>query len=136
MLKEIFKNGRVITLVIFLVVALFALRPSPWNEGVAIRSVAENSTAALAGIQSPAATVSPLSYERIIQVNDQKITTVEDYHTALVQYQNASLRIITDKASYVLKPTETVGLQVVPSATSNIRKGLDLAGGSRVVLKT
>jgi len=179
MLGDIFKNWRVITLLICLALALVALRPSPWNDGVAIRSVADNSSAALAGIHSPEPNTAPLSYERIIAIDNLKIASLEDYSDAITGIAaNTTLRVITDKASYVLRTKESVkettlneteivaveefdtelnktvvrqvtvpkvlrevvgveplGFQVAAAATSNIRKGLDLAGGSRVVLK-
>lgn len=179
MLREIFKSWRVVLLLVFLLFALISIRPTPWNEGVAIRSVTANSSASLAGITSPDARTSALGYERIIAVDNVQISAPEDYAAALINVKaNSTIRIITDKASYVLRTKELVreitlnetelkiieefnektnktikktvevprvlreaigveplGLEVVQAATSRLRKGLDLAGGSRVVLK-
>ena len=53
-MKSVFKNWKVIMLLIFLVLSYFSinggLTPNFWNEGVTIRSVAPNSSAFLAGI--------------------------------------------------------------------------------------
>ncbi|MBS3138776.1 hypothetical protein J4207_03660 [Candidatus Woesearchaeota archaeon] len=179
MLRDIFKSWRVILLLVFLLFAVISIRPSPWNEGVAIRSVEANSSAALAGIVSPDARVTALHYERILAVDNVQVSTLEDYAAAVENIEaNSTIRIVTDKASYVLRTKELVqkttlnetelqvveefdattnktikktievprvlrevigveplGLEVVQAATSNLRKGLDLAGGSRVVLK-
>src|SRR3990167_3656940 len=108
-ISNIFKNWRVIMLIVFLLFAALALRPSPWNDGVAIRSVADNSSAALAGIHSPEPNTAPLSYERIIAIDNLKIASLEDYSDAITGIAaNTTLRVITDKASYVLRTKESV----------------------------
>ena len=179
MLRDIFKNWRVIMLLIFLAFALVSIRPTPWNAGIAIRSVTANSSAALAGIGSPDSRSGALAYERILAVNNVQIAHPEDYAAAVKEITaNSTVRLVTDKASYVLRTKELVhetvlnetepkiievfdektnktvtktvmvprilkevkgveplGIEVVPAATSRLRKGLDLAGGSRVVLK-
>ena len=55
-IKKIFTNVRVIILLIFLVLAIVAINPSPGATGVVIRNVISNSSAAEAGIPQPAPT--------------------------------------------------------------------------------
>ncbi|MBI4153042.1 hypothetical protein HY497_00835 [Candidatus Woesearchaeota archaeon] len=178
-LIKIFKNWRVILLMVFLLFAVIAIRPVPWNEGVVIRAVTLNSSASDAGMQNPKPNTGPLGFEHIIAVNNLKITSLEDYYRATGSLKpNQTLRIVTDAAAYVLtvaplynetvldekelrlveefdatanqtlqrlvaRPkvkseivgVQDIGLRVAPASKSNLRKGLDLAGGSRVLLK-
>ncbi len=178
-LLKLLKNWRVLLLLTLLLLALSAIRPSPQNDGVAIRAVLPNSSAADAGMHGPAPKAAPLSLERITGIDGQQISTPQDYHDAIAQLQpNQTIRIITNRASYLLavKPlyretplngtelriveeldpetntsvnrtvevpkvlrevtgAEDPGLRVVAAAGSNLRKGLDLVGGSRVVLQ-
>ena len=43
-LKQIFTNWRIIILIIFLIFAVIAIRPNPFQEGVAIKAVMQSST--------------------------------------------------------------------------------------------
>jgi preprotein translocase subunit SecD len=188
-IKKLFTNWRMILLIIFLIFAVIAIRPNPIKEGVAIKSVMTNSSAALAGIENPKPTVSPMSREIIQSMNNVPINTLDDYYSFLDSLEaNRSVRIKTNRGSYTLltkgeyetkqlneteikivhetiqinetidnqtvlvnktiNKTKTVpkverilvgmkdiGLNVAQAATSNIRKGLDLQGGTRVILQ-
>jgi preprotein translocase subunit SecD len=145
--KNIFTSWRVLLLLICLVFALVAIQPHfQGNEGVTIRSVSVNSSAALAGLHSPAAKLTPLAKEKITFINGAKITTLQDYYDKVSELKaNRTVRIDTSKGSYELltktitteSGLETVdlGLKVYEAPTSNLRKGLDLEGGTRVLLK-
>jgi preprotein translocase subunit SecD len=179
MILKILKNWRVITLIIFVLFALLAIRPTPGNDGVAIRAVELNSSASDAGIPNPAQKTGPLNYERIVSIDNVKISSLDDYVRATSNLAvNDTIRVISDRASYILttrplvevielnetefkvieefneetNTTETrtiqvpkireeivgvddLGFTLSPAATSNLRKGLDLAGGSRVLLE-
>ena len=188
-LTKLFKNWRFITLVIFVVAMLVAIQPRPFNEGAVITSVARDSAAAFGGIQSPDPGASLLSREKIIAVNNVQVSNIQEYYEQVVDLPiNASVRIKTDKQTYVLvvQPniveivlneteivtveeeveknvtingtTQTIivlenvtktqlkvereiigpvdiGLTVQNAPTTNIRKGLDLQGGTRVLLQ-
>jgi preprotein translocase subunit SecD len=141
-LKKIFTNWRVILLLVFLVFALISIKPSPWVEGVTIRSVGENSSASNAGIENPNPKLSPLAKERVISVNGELINSVEEYHLVIEELEeNKTVRLETNKGFYSLIPqrnTEEIidlGLKVYAVPSSNIKKGLDLEGGTRVLLK-
>ncbi|MBW3002126.1 hypothetical protein KY338_03135 [Candidatus Woesearchaeota archaeon] len=187
--KKLFTNWRIILLIIFLLFAVIAIRPNPWNEGVAIKSVMKNSSAALAGIESPKPGLSPMSHEVILAMNNRPINTVADYYAFVSELDiNRTITIKTDKKSYTLltkgdylieelneteekivqetikvnetKDNETIvvektinktitvpktkkiligmqniGLSIMQAPTTNIRKGLDLQGGTRVLLQ-
>lgn len=187
--KKIIKNVRVIIFLVLLVLAIVSINPKPWVEGVAIRSVVSNSAAMEAGIQQPTPTISPVNRERILEINNVPIKTVEDYYNFANSLKiNQSLQIKTNKALYrlkvkedietiklnqtekkeieeitaknrtvngtvveinetvkkiidvpktkqVSKGAEDIGLRVFKAPKTNIRKGLDLQGGTRVLLQ-
>ena len=78
--KKIIKNVRVIILLIFLVLAIVAINPRPGAEGVAIRSIITDSVAAESGLQRPSPNAKPISRERILEINNRPINSVEDYY--------------------------------------------------------
>jgi hypothetical protein len=181
--KKIFTNLRVIIVLITLVLALIAIHPNPWAKGLAIRSVAKNSAAATAGIQSPTPSTPPMSREVITSINNNPVYVLSDYYNFTQTLgPNRSFTIKTNKNIYrvmtkpiynttVLNETELqniteqvfnetlnqtvnvtksvevakirrdvigvedIGLSLYDAPTNNIRKGLDLSGGSRVVLR-
>ena len=142
-LKEIFTSWRVILLLIFLVFALVAIHPQIFSEeGVTIRSVSYNSSAANAGITTPTAKSMPVNKERILYLNDERIKNADDYYATLKTLkENRSISLQTDKKTYTLITKNNLneeidlGLKVYGNPRSNIRKGLDLEGGTRVLLK-
>ena len=102
-IKKLFTNWRIILLIIFLIFALIAIRPNPMNEGVAIKSVMKNSSAALAGIESPKPGLSPMSHEVILAMNNRPINTIADYYAFVSELDvNRTITIKTDKKSYTL----------------------------------
>jgi len=187
--KKIFTNVRVIILLVFLVLAVVAIRPNPYKKGVAIRNVISDSSANLAGIPSPKPNMPPMSRESITSINNKVINNLEDYTNAVENLKvNASIQIRTNKGLYRLiakeetitielnetefrtveetveinetingttikknktitkrievPKTETInlgtidiGLRVYEAPKTNIRKGLDLQGGTRVMLQ-
>lgn len=141
--KKLATNWRVILLVVFLVFAVVAIQPCPFgNDGVAIRSVAVNSSAALGGIENPSSSLTPLAKEKIIAINGKEVASLEDYYTLTSTLTaNRTVRIETDRNIYSLltKPDLDgkidLGLNVYPAPTTNLRKGLDLEGGTRVLLR-
>lgn len=127
---------RIILLVLLLLLALLWISPQWDAEGVAILGVQANSSAYDAGIRMRE-NVNPVAREVILAVNNQDIRSVEEYARVLdAAPLNASLRITTDKQSYILlKQQEDIGINVDKVAGSNLHKGLDLQGGTRVILK-
>ncbi len=188
-IKRMLTNFRVIILLICLVLGLFAINPRPWNEGVAIKSIARNSSAELGGFENPKANLAPMARERIIAMNNKPVVDLEDYFALTSKLEpNQTVQIKTNKGSYrlVAKPkflvtelneteiifvnetvevnetingtlvlfnktitreleqpkilTEIIGIEplgfsVDNAPKSNLRKGLDLQGGTRVLLK-
>lgn len=187
--KKIFKNTRIMILLAFLVFAIVAIHPNPNNTGVAIRNVIVNSSANLAGIQSPKPNMAPMGREVITAINNRAIKNMEEYYNAIEKIKiNSSIQVKTNHGLYRLitrEKTETIelnetelisieeiievnrtingtltkvnetitknvrvpktqtislgvedlGLRVYPAPKTNIRKGLDLQGGTRVLLQ-
>src|SRR3989338_7558715 len=179
----LFRKWKIWLLLLCLVFAIIAIHPNPWNSGVAIRSVAKDSAASLAGIENPKPILSPMSREVITALNNVPIKDMHDYNRFLSSLvANATITVKTGKDIYrltvrplynvtVLNETEMqeyvegyfnetlnttvnvtrqrlvnktrstvigiedIGLKVYNAPTTNIRKGLDLQGGTRVLLK-
>ncbi len=135
--KKLFRKTRIWILIFFLIVSYFTINPQFSQEGVSIKGVDPDSVASLAGFQAPSSEISPTNYERIIEVNGEYISNLEDYSDVTSQIMlDESIIIKTDKQVYSLtKTTEELGLIVQEVPSNNIRKGLDLQGGTRVLLK-
>lgn len=138
-IKKLFKNTRIVLAIIIVVLALVAIRPNPWAKGVTIRSVIPNSSAAQAGIESPNPATSPMARERIIAINNIPVYTLNDFERILADIPpNVTVHIKTNRAIYRLRTraNETsLGLSVYEAPMTNLRKGLDLQGGTRVLLQ-
>ena len=127
-----FFSFRVILLVFFLFISVLAINPSFDNDGVAIKSVESNSSAAFAGMSS-SLNAQPTSYERIININGKNINSLEDYSNA-IETDDEKLVITTNEGTYTLL-NENLGLTVDEPAANNIIKGLELQGGTRALIK-
>lgn len=131
-LKEIFTNWRVVVLILFIVGSFFAINPKFEAEGVLITSVATNSSAEINGVQAGAV---------VHTINDEKISDMQDYSTAISKLEQGTIvKYGTDKQTYSfkieLKNNETyTGISVKEIPKSNLKQGLDLVGGVRVLLK-
>jgi len=187
-IKKMLTNWRVILVFLTLLLAIVAINPNPWADGVAIRSVVMNSSASSAGIESAKPTAAPMTRERIVSMNNDPIHNMSDYYSFVDSLEpNRTIQIKTNKGMYqlVTQPllkitilneteqkkfnetvsvnetingtvqsinktvektiivnktkseiigTEDLGLVVYDAPTTNLRKGLDLQGGTRVLL--
>jgi len=131
-LKDVLTNWRVILLILFLVGSFFAINPRLKSEGVAITSVALNSSAETNGVQAG---------EIIKTINGEKITNIQDYSQIVSNLQSGAIaQYQTNKQTYSfqieLKDNQTfTGISVKELPTSNLKQGLDLVGGVRILLK-
>ncbi len=141
--KKMLTNWKVVLLLIFLIFSVVAIQPNFWNKGVAIRTVAINSSAALAGIESPKPTSTPMSREVILAINNIPINNVDDYYKIVETLKpNVTIQMKTNKELYKLtvksdplnESKPDLGLTVYDAPKTNIKKGLDLQGGTRVLL--
>jgi len=205
-LKKLITNPRVIVLIGLVIIFLIAMHPDPYNTGVAIRTVERNSSADIAGIDTPRPTDRPMFREVVFEIDGKEIEDIDDYNTAVAGLQAGNTVSIKTRKSYtgtddnrefsfvkqverytltvlpeyrvtvlneteeVIVPkiilvnetingtvvevektinetiiqnkikrdiigTEEIGLKIYDAPTTNIKKGLDLQGGTRVLLE-
>ncbi|MBI3052074.1 hypothetical protein HYY74_06510 [Candidatus Woesearchaeota archaeon] len=143
-LRQIILNVRVLIVLVTLLIAIYALAPNPFRDGATIRAVEKGSAAADAGIISPQANEQPSSRERVLLVGTKTIGNADDYYQATGRLPaNRTIQVKTSKGSYRLltkyanqsNATADIGLKVYDAPKTNIRKGLDLQGGTRVLMK-
>ena len=135
--KKLF-SWRLGILLFFLLMSLIAINPAFNVKGVAIKNIETNSSALVVGIQKPSKNIMERSREIILSINGQEIEDIHDYPRIIKEIKiGETVRIVTNKKSYdpFLKNSEDIGITVKEVAKSNIKKGLDLAGGTRVLLK-
>jgi len=138
--KKLLLNARILILLFFLIASVFAINPRFGNEGASIRSIEVNGSASLAGMDSPKPSVSPISRERIVSIDNKPITDVAGYYAYLEQVEPGDpVQIKTNKGLYKLIAKgileADLGITVSEAPKTNIRKGLDLQGGTRIMLE-
>src|SRR3989344_4212323 len=137
-LSLILFNWRMIVLILFLIFSYIIINPQFDSSGVVIKSVDQNSVASDTGFQNPTLSTPQTQLEKIISINGNKIINLEDYSNEISSIaNNQSIRIITSKnKEYIFQKTsDDLGLNVEKAYSSNIKKGLELQGGTRVILK-
>src|SRR3989344_2564849 len=136
MIKNLIKRPRILILLFFLLLVLVSINPSFHKDGVAVKSVEAFSEASLSGMSVPP-NIAPKSREIITEINGVKVKDIDSYVKEIEKTKiNQSIKILTDKSSYVfVKKTNDIGISVGKVVTSNLRKGLDLEGGSRAILR-
>jgi len=146
--KDILKNWKVLILIFFLFisyVAVLGFNSFGEKEGVVINGISINSAAEKAGF-SYKSTTNLMNLEKIISVNGEKISTIEDFYSAVEnQSFNESFLIITNQNkegySVILNnennetKKQVLGISVRDAPSSNIKLGIELEGGSRLILK-
>jgi len=145
--KRLLTNWRILILLVSILFALIVINPNPWNKGVTIRFVDRNSSASQSGMVGADPALMPMSKEKIIAINNKAVEDTDGYYAALGELRpNKTVSLKTNKASYLLtaRPlvenssvigVEDLGITVYNAPTSNIRKGLDLEGGTRILLE-
>ncbi len=139
---DIFKSGRVWILIFFILISLVAVNYTSNTQGVVINGISPNSPAQNAGMSFDSKT-SQRDLEKILYVNNEQIISEQQYYELLSSIDENEITIITDKNSlgYTLNfpenssLTETIGISVRSTPSSNIKLGIELEGGSRIILK-
>ncbi|MFA6887919.1 MAG: hypothetical protein WC254_00300, partial [Candidatus Woesearchaeota archaeon] len=154
-IKETLLKWKVLLLLFCIAASLLMIQPSFFKDGVAIRSIEKDSPASFAGMHSPLGKDKPMFREVIVKINGQDITNVDDYAVATINfidgdvvkietksrysYENdkRQMHIFAQDVVYTLYYNQTTGLgiEVYEAPTSNLKKGLDLQGGTRVLLQ-
>jgi len=135
-IKKIFKNWRVIILILFLLFAYITINPQFGVEGVAIKHIDKNSSSSMSGLISPASNIPDTKLELIQSINGKKVSNIDDYSNLISSIEEGEkVKITTNKGTYNFLKTNNIGIAVKEASKSNIKKGLELAGGTRVLLK-
>ncbi len=123
-------------LIIFLLISFISINHQFGEQAVAVSAVEQNSTAYEAGFRTPSGETPPTQREKILAINSQEIKTLEEFNQIINSIPvNNPVTITTTKQAYsFLKKSEDIGLTIIDFPKSNIRKGLDLQGGTRVLL--
>lgn len=128
---NIFKSWRIWLLIIFVLLAVVAIGPKFGAKGALITAVEDNSSAAINGV---------VAGEIIESVDGIVIEDVNNYAN-IASTLNAGdiVKINTNKASYSFVVGEQdnatyLGINVADVPSTNIKSGLDLIGGVRVLL--
>ncbi|MGC9058332.1 MAG: PDZ domain-containing protein [Candidatus Nanoarchaeia archaeon] len=131
-IKSILLNYKVLLLLIALVCAIVALNPQPFAKGVVVENVVANSSAELNGI-TPGM--------HIISVNGKEIPNKEAFEALAATFTpNQTISLSTNKGEYVFLVEEKagtpfLGFSVKSAPKTNLKQGIDLVGGARVLLK-
>ena len=137
-IKSIITNWRVILVAALIIASLIAIQPKPFNSVVAIRSVIKGSPAYLSGFEAkPGA---PMSKEVILSINNEPIKDTEAFYNFESRLEpNRTIQIKTTKGIFrlttAINDSKELGLRVYDAPKTNIRQGLDLQGGTRVLLR-
>ena len=123
---------RIWMLIIILILSLISIfiTPNFLQKGVLITSVKPNSTAFEQGLRQG---------QVIIEIDNHKVISLEDFTSALQgKYNsNASSKTIfkTPDTEIILYTKEAPDITVSEISKTNIKMGLDLAGGARALVK-
>ncbi len=84
---------RVWVLIIFLALAILAIKPNPWASGVFIKAIQDKSEAQEAGMKTG---------EIITAINNRAIQTIQDYNREVekIQVKPAQLKVVTDQGTF------------------------------------
>ncbi|OGJ15842.1 hypothetical protein A3K73_01600 [Candidatus Pacearchaeota archaeon RBG_13_36_9] len=119
---------RIWILIIALVLALLVIKPN-FESGVLIKSVDSNSSAFESGLRSG---------QIIKAIDGQEITSIEDFSKALEKFpteEKTKLIITAKEGTFTLFTKETPQITVSKIPSTSIKFGLDIAGGSRALIK-
>ena len=132
---SLLKSWRIWLVVVLLLFSLFFISPQLSTDGVAILSLDKDSNAEQAGIVSPSATEKPTERERILRLNNQPVDSPQAFYAKLSAYEvGEEVLIATSKNVYTV--ATPLGIQVAQPEKTNIRKGIDLQGGTRILLES
>lgn len=143
---DIFKNYKVWILIIFLLISAVAINYDFSSEGVVINGVTPASPAEVSGITFDTQT-SQRNLERIISIEGEQVNTPADYYNVVNNYRTTDnfLTIITSKneQGYDINISDMgnqsladyLGISVRDAPKSNIKLGIELEGGSRLILE-
>ncbi|MDA3855814.1 MAG: hypothetical protein PF569_06125 [Candidatus Woesearchaeota archaeon] len=142
-ITDILKSVRFWILVFFVLISVLTINFNFKDQGVVINGVTVGSLADNSGFEFNSK-ANPRDFERVLSVNSNQIIIVDDYFNALNGVLEGDLvDIVTDQGEYNFLLSDLgnrsvanyIGLSVKEGAMSNLRLGIELEGGSRLILK-
>ena len=79
-ISKLIKQPRVIILIIFLLISFFSINHQFSKQGLVVSSVEFNSAAYQVGLRTPSAEVSPTAREKVLEINDKLVNSVEEFY--------------------------------------------------------
>jgi preprotein translocase subunit SecD len=129
-LKLTWKIWILIIILVFSLISIFGLPPKIMQNGILITSVETNSTAFEQGLRQG---------QIIVEIDGKKIETLDDFSKSLEKFNNQSEEIKTiiktRESEIILFSKNSPNMTVSEIPKTNINTGLDLAGGSRALVK-
>jgi preprotein translocase subunit SecD len=128
-MKFTFRIWLLIIILLLCTLSIFGFPPTFLQKGVAITSVEQNSTALEQGLASG---------QIITAIDGNKINNLEDFTNTLqgkYSSENVKTIITTNQGEFILFSNQAPEITVSDIPKTNIRMGLDLAGGSRALIK-
>ena len=123
MIPKILKDWRVLLLLVLIVASVFMIAPSS-NQAVIIKSVSPDSP--LAGKLSAGETLDWINEKQLQSPED--VYSFDNYKGTLRFIHNGKLELAETKGN-------GLGITVIQKPSTNINFGLDIVGGTRVLLK-
>lgn len=142
-LRDLLFNWRILLLIFFIILSFFLINWNFGESGVVINGITPNSPATQGGMLYDA-DVNPRDMEKIFSVNDMPVDSVEEYHRLIEESEvNSTISLETDRGDYVIEvpddwdevTSEKLGISVREEPRSNIRLGMELEGGSKLILE-
>lgn len=142
-IKDIFKSIRVWILIFFILISFLTINYNFQDQGVVINGVTVGSVADNSGFEFNSK-ANPRDFEKVLWVNSESISNVDDYFGALsLVSEGDSVVVGTNQGEYSFLISDLknrtvanyIGLSVKEEPISNLRLGIELEGGSRLILK-
>lgn len=129
-MKFTFKIWVLIIVLALSMISIFGIPLTLFQEGVLIKSVDQNSSAFNQGLRQG---------QIITSINGEKISSVEDFSEIFgkifISGEKQKVTISTKDSEIILFSSEPPEIIVSEIPKTNIRMGLDLAGGSRALIQ-
>jgi len=134
-MKITFRIWIMIAFILLSLISIFSIPPQFMDKGALVKSLDRNSSIFNAGLKQG---------DIIIKINDQTITSTEDYSTSITKFKQSFTDInSTQKLVIQTKTNQIVGLFLINDLDSivvgkisktRIKTGLDIQGGARALV--
>jgi len=131
-LKQIFSSWKIWLLLAFVVLALVAISPNPFAKGAVILSVEGNSSAEANGLEA-GMVIKSLNGEPVLDAAGftRIASTIVAGDIVTISTAGGTFKFLAEERDGAV----SLGITVGEVETSNLKKGIDLAGGVRALLK-